>query len=240
MTDLTQIWVYLRGTPLLGLLLTLLAYQAALMVSEWSGRSPLVNPVVLAVAAIALLLGPLGLSYPDYFEGAQFIHFLLGPATVGLAVPIAKSWPLLRGQLPALLGAALVGGLTSITTAWLLGRLVGLPDALQAPLLTKSITTPIAMGIVEPLGISPSLAAVYAIATGAIGAMLATPLFNRLGLTVWPVRGFSIGLCAHGIGTSRAFAVHPDAGAFASLAMGLHGVLGAILLPSLGTLILSQ
>jgi putative effector of murein hydrolase len=106
-------------------------------------------------------------------------------------------------------------------------------------MLAKSVTAPIAMGISESMGISPTLTAVYAVLTGVIGAILATHLLNALGMKDWTARGFAVGVAAHGIGTSRAFAVHPDAGAFSSVGMGLHGVAGALFLPLLGPWLLS-
>jgi len=171
--------------------------------------------------------------YEVYFEGAQFIHFLLGTATVALAVPIAQGWPLLKGRIPVLLLAMLAGGTVSIASASILGLLLGLPDALLLPLVAKSVTAPIAMGIVDGTGISPTLTAIYAVLTGILGAISVRYLLDAIGMRNWADRGFALGIAAHGIGTSRAFSVHPDAGAFASIAMGLHGIAGAILIPPL-------
>jgi putative effector of murein hydrolase len=97
--------------------------------------------------------------------------------------------------------------------------------------MLKSVTAPIAMGIAERLGISPTLTAVFAIITGILGASIASFVLNAVGSKPWWQRGFSLGTAAHGIGASRAFSVSVEAGTFASLAMGLHGVLGALLIP---------
>ena len=183
--------------------------------------------IVLAVLVVAEM------PYETYFEGAQFIHFLLGTATVSLAVPIAQGWRLLKGRIPVLLMATLAGGAVSIASASLLGLLLDLPDALLLPLVAKSVTAPIAMGIVDGTGISPTLTAIYAVLTGILGAISVRYLLDAIGMRQWADRGFALGIAAHGIGTSRAFSVHPDAGAFASIAMGLHGIAGAILIPPL-------
>lgn len=237
--DLREIWVYLSGSPLFSLILTLVAYQLGVMAHQKAGRSPLVNPVAIAVALTAGVLLAIDMPYAQYFEGAQFIHFLLGTATVALAVPIAQGWHLLKGRFAELGLALAMGGLVSVVSSIGLAKLLNVPTDLVTPMLAKSVTAPIAMGISESMGISPTLTAVYAVLTGVIGAILATHLLNALGMKDWTARGFAVGVAAHGIGTSRAFAVHPDAGAFSSVGMGLHGVAGALFLPLLGPWVLS-
>ena len=102
---------------------------------------------------------------------------------------------------------------------------------MQRSLWAKSVTAPIAMGVAERIGASPTLTAVFAVVTGVLGAALGRFVLDAVGSREWWQRGFAIGIAAHGIGTSRAFSVHPEAGAYSSLAMGLHGVLGAVLIP---------
>lgn len=235
--ELHELWVYLQGTPLASLILTLAAYQAGVWIYERSGRMPIANPVGIAVLLVVLGLSAFDVRYSEYFEGAQFIHFLLGTATVGLAIPIAQAWHLFRAQWLAYGVALVAGGAVSISSALLLAHATGLPSAFIDPLWIKSITAPIGMGLADGLGISPSLTAVYAVCTGVLGAVIATPLLNAMGLRDWSARGFGVGVAAHGIGTSRAFVVHPNAGALASLGMGAHGILGALLIPPLATLI---
>jgi putative effector of murein hydrolase len=231
MTNVAQIWVYLSGSPLLALALTLWAYRIALLISARLGGHPLANPVALAVAFVALAITALGMPYAKYFEGAQFVHFLLGTATVSLAVPIYQGLAALRGKIAALGIALVAGGVTSIASAVAVARLLHADRLIIGGLYAKSLTTPIAMGVAERIGASPSLTAAYAVTTGVLGAVLGRFVLNGVGCRAWWQRGFAIGVAAHGIGTSRAFAVHPEAGAYASLAMGMHGVLGAVLLP---------
>ncbi len=232
---LAEVWVYLAATPLFGLTLTLATYVVADRVSQKSGRHPLANPVLWTVLAIILVLTASGTPYRRYFEGAQFVHFLLGTATVALAVPLARLWPELRARAPTLLLALLLGASISVAVAIGVGWSLGASGTLLASLLPKSVTAPIAMGIAEKVGGSATLAAVFAVTTGIVGAMVVTPLLNAMGVRDWAARGFALGLAAHGIGTARAWSVHPRAGAYASLAMGLHGVLGALLLPLLAS-----
>jgi predicted murein hydrolase (TIGR00659 family) len=231
--ELDKIWVYLSTSPLLGLTLTLLAYRVGWWLFVSSGRSPWVNPVLIAVALLAGALLATGTGYRTYFEGAQFVHFLLGPATVALAVPLFRHVGALKRSFAAVSVSLLVGGAvaagSAVGLAWLLGA--G-RDTLLA-LAPKSVTAPIAMGIAERIGGQPSLTAVLVILTGMVGAVVATGLLNLLRVRDWRARGFAVGLAAHGIGTARALQVHPLAGAFAGLAMGLNGVLTAALLPLL-------
>jgi len=226
-----EIWVYLSGTPLLALILTLAAYQAGVMIYERTKLNPLANPVLIAVALIAFALVALDMPYATYFEGAQFVHFLLGTATVSLAVPIYRGLPSLRGRMLPVLAALLGGGITSIVSAVLLARLLGADEAVVGGMISKSLTAPIAMGVAERIGASPTLTAVFTVTTGILGAALARFVLDAVRCRAWWQRGFAIGVAAHGIGTSRAFSVHPEAGAYAGLAMGLHGVFGAILIP---------
>ncbi|MBA3597097.1 MAG: LrgB family protein [Methylibium sp.] len=230
---LSEVWVYLAATPLFGLTLTLGTYVIAEHVSARSGRHPLANPVLWSVLAIIAVLWATGTPYRRYFEGAQFVHFLLGTATVALAVPLARLWPELRQRAGTLLTALLLGASTSIVAALGLAWMLGASPVMMASLLPKSVTAPIAMGIAERIGGSATLAAVFTVTTGIVGALVVTPLLNAMGVRNWAARGFALGLAAHGIGTARAWSVHPRAGAYASLAMGLHGVLGAVLLPGL-------
>jgi len=230
---LTEIWVYLAASPLLGLTLTLLAYQAAHWLYRRSGMSPLANPVAIAVAIIVALLTLTGTPYRSYFDGAQFVHFLLGPATVALAVPLYAQLPRLRQIFGPALVALAVGSLTAIVSAIAVGWLLGASPATLMSLAPKSVTTPIAMGIAEKIGGLPSLTAVLVVTTGILGAIGAQGLFNLLRCKDEAVQGFAIGVAAHGIGTARAFQISETTGAFAALAMGLNGLATALLLPLL-------
>ena len=159
------------------------------------------------------------------------MHFLLGTATVALAVPIYKGLGALRGRMLPLLAALAAGGAVSIASAVGIALLLGADRAIVGALWVKSVTAPIAMGVAERIGVSPTLTAVFAVSTGILGAMLARFVLDAVGSKAWWQRGFALGVASHGIGTSRAFSVSEEAGTYASLAMGLHGVLGALAIP---------
>jgi len=226
-----ELWVYLSATPLAGLTLTLVAYAVAWWCYVRTGMHPLANPVLIAVALIVAALVGTRTDYRTYFDGAQFVHFLLGPAVVGLAVPLAREWESVRRLAVPIAGALVVGSLVALTSAVGLAWLLGASPATLLSLAPKSVTAPVAMGIAEKLGGLPALAAVFAVITGILGAALGKYVLDACRVRDWRARGFALGLAAHGIGTARAFQVNADAGAFAGLAFALHALVAAIAFP---------
>jgi predicted murein hydrolase (TIGR00659 family) len=233
MTEFPEIWSYLSRGPLLWLTATLAAYAIGDACFRAAGRAPVVNPVLIAVSLLAALLYATGTAYPTYFEGAQFVHFLLGPATVCLALPLWDNLPRVRRAALPLIAALLAGSATAIGAALGIAYTLGITGETLASLAPKSATAPVAIGISQAIGGSPTLTAVLVILTGITGAVVATPLLNLMGIKDWRARGFALGVAAHGIGTARAFQVHPTAGAFAGLGMGLNAVLTALIAPAI-------
>ncbi|MCB1455438.1 MAG: LrgB family protein [Nitratireductor sp.] len=233
MRDLSQVWVYLAASPLLHLTLTLIAYQAGQWLHARSGNNPLVNPVLIAVLALVAILVATGTSYQSYFEGAQFVHFLLGPATVALAIPLYRQFSHVRKSALAILASIIAGSLTAAGSAVVIAWLMGARESAIISLAPKSVTAPVAMGIAEQLGGLPSLTAALVILTGITGAMLGPLVLNLLKIGDWQARGLAMGTASHGIGTARALQVNEVAGAFSGLAMGLNALATAILLPLL-------
>ena len=231
MTEAALIWSYLSREPLLWLTATLLAYAVADAASRRTGRAPWANPVLFAVILLAALLAVTGTPYATYFEGAQFVHFMLGPATVALAAPLFGNLAHVRRAALPMAAALIAGSLTAMVSALAVAKLLGVGGTLLPSVAAKSTTAPVAIGIAEALGGQPTLAAVLVLLTGIIGAVVATPLLNLLRLTDWRARGFAVGVAAHGIGTARAFQVHETAGAFAGIGMGLNAVLTALVAP---------
>lgn len=229
--DFGLLWVYLSASPLLGLTLTLCAYVCAHWLYARSGYSPLANPVAIAVALVCAVLALSGMSYRDYFSGAQFVHFLLGPATVALAIPLVRQLPRLRRTFVPLFCGLACGSVTAIVSAVATMIAMGGSSQLAVSIGPKSATTPIAMAVAEKLGGLPAVTAVLVISTGIFGAIVARFIFERLHIKSGEVQGFALGVASHGIGTARAFQVSPEMGAFAGLGMGLNGVLTALIAP---------
>ena len=228
---LFELWVYLAATPLAGLTLTLVAYAVAWQCYLRSGMHPVVNPVLISVALIVTVLWVSDTRYQTYFDGAQFVHFLLGPAVVGLAVPLAREWASVRKLAMPIAGALVVGSTVALVSTVVLAQVLGATPATLMSLAPKSVTAPIAMGIAQKIGGVPALAAVFAVTTGVIGAALGKYVLDACGVRDWRARGFALGMAAHGIGTARAFQVNAEAGTYASLAFALHGLIAAVLFP---------
>ncbi|MFV0334975.1 MAG: LrgB family protein [Tropicimonas sp.] len=231
MSDVASIWSYLSAGPLLWLSLTITAYLIADGLAARLGRPALANPVLIAVTLLAAMLFLTGTPYATYFEGAQFIHFLLGPATVALAVPLHANLSVIRRAALPILAALVAGSVMAALSAVLLAKAFGLPEAVIISIAPKSTTAPVAIGISEALGGNLTLTAVLVIVTGIIGAITVTPLMNALGIRDWRARGLAVGIAAHGIGTARAFQVNELAGAFAGIGLALNALLTALLVP---------
>jgi predicted murein hydrolase (TIGR00659 family) len=226
-----RLWVYLQTTPLFWLTATLGAFLIADEISKRLRRNPLVNPVLIAVALVAALLKLSDTPYKTYFDGAQFVHFLLGPATVALGAPLYKNFALVRRNALPMAAALVVGALVAIVSSVLIAAWLGAPRVALVSMAPKSVTAGVAMAVSEKLGGLPPLTAVLVILTGVIGAVVVTPLMNALRIRDYAARGFAAGLASHGIGTARAFTVDPVAGAFAGIAMGLNAVVTPVLVP---------
>lgn len=227
-TSLASLFMH---SPLPWLLLTLVSYLAALWLYRRSGSNPLLIPVLTAVLVIVAVLLLTDTPYPVYFEGVQPLYFLIGPATVALAVPLYGQMGRIR-QMWLPIGIALVVGssvaiVSALGVAWALG---GEMETLLS-LAPKSASMPFAMPVAERLGGLASLAAVAVAITGIAGTIMARPLLNLMRVQDPAVRGFAVGLTAHAIGTAREIQDNETAGAFAALAMGLNGIATAVLVP---------
>lgn len=219
------------ASPLFGLTLTLIIYILAQMLFVRLGSHPILHPVLISVLLLMAILWWTRIPYNHYFNGGQYLHFLLGPATVALALPLYQQWARLRRLwlpiLIALLAGSLIGALSAIGIA----RLLGLDLQTQLSLAPKSVTTPVAMSITEILGGIPSLTAALVVLTGILGALLGPWLLQRLGFRDESIKGLALGVAAHGIGTARALQLGSQMGAFAGLAMALSALVTALLLP---------
>lgn len=236
MDEFVELWIYLSSTPLFGLTATLVVYVTTQAVYDRLNHHPLANPVLWSIIAIAVFLLATGTAYQVYFSGAQFIHFLLGPAVVALAWPLWVRREVLARHARPLLLAAVIGGAVGSGAAVGMGWLLGLPPSVLLSLAPKAITAPVAMGIAQSIQGIPELAAVFVLTTGLIGAILGSYVFKLIGEHQWPVQGFAFGTQAHGFGTARALQLNAEAGAYAGLALGLQALLGSLLIPLIHTL----
>ena len=218
--------------PLVAIVLTLGAYLFGVEVQKRL-RTPYANPVLIAIVLIGVTLRLFHLSYQDYFTGAQFIHFLLGPATVALAIPMVRALEHIRRGLWPMLSALLAGSLVGIVSGYGLVRLLGGSQAIALSMAPKSLTTPIAIAVSASVGGIPSLSAVLAILGGILVAISIDPLLHALKINEPSARGLAAGTAGSGIGASRVIPQHTLSAAFAGIAIGANGILTAVLAPLL-------
>jgi predicted murein hydrolase (TIGR00659 family) len=226
-----EFWVYFAAKPLFWLIVTIIVFMFSAAVNRRLGGTPLVHPVLLSLTLIIIFLVATGTQYETYFEGAQFIHFLIGPATVALAIPLYDHFERVKQLWLPLLVACVVGASTAIVSVLIVAQWFDVPHAVLLSMAPKSVTSPIAIGIAEKIGGFPSLAAGIVLVTGAIGCLLAPLIFKLLNVKDDAVKGFSLGLSAHGFGTAQALEISALAGAFSGLAMGLTGLITAFIMP---------
>jgi len=223
----------LWATPLPGVMLTLAAYELARAVQRRGAGHPLLNPVAVSAAIVILVLRLTGTGYARYVGSARVLLWLLGPATVALAVPLARELPRLSRMAWPVLVAVTTGAITSIASTLALARLTGADAALARAMAPKSATTPIAIGIAEKIGAAPELTAAIVVCTGITGAILGPVLLRALRIEGPALRGIATGTAAHGIGTASLYRSSPEAAAYSGLAMGLTGFITALATPSL-------
>jgi predicted murein hydrolase (TIGR00659 family) len=230
---LFHVWAYLQTQPLLGLTATVCVWEIAALIDARARHQAFTNPTVISILILVALLLATGTSYHAYFTGAQYIHFLLGPATVALAVPMFDNWPAIKRDFGPIALSLTAGSLAAAGSAMLIARALGAPKSVVISLGPKSVTTPIAMGIAQDLGGQPSLTAVFVLITGMFGAMICIAAMRLARVSDWRARGLAAGTAAHGIATARMLVLNQTAGAYGGLAIGLNGLVTSIALPLL-------
>ncbi|MBN3827521.1 LrgB family protein [Burkholderia sp. Ac-20384] len=223
-------------TPVWGLLATLAAYQIGLSVNQLAKGNVLANPVLVSVLLLVVLLKAAHIPYDNYFAGARFVHFLLGPATVALALPMYCNRHHIRRTAAALVPALIAGSVVSAGAALLIGKFSGAAPVVTTSLIAHSATTPIAMSISAGIGGSPALAATFTLLTGIMGVLLIRVVSAVMRVTDARAQGLAAGTAGHGLTTAHMLAINETAGAFGGLAIGMNGVLTAILAPLLVSL----
>jgi len=231
-----HVWSYLQTQPLLGLTATLVTWEFAAAIDRRAGHKPFTNPTVLSILFLACALLITRTPYAAYFNGAQYVHFLLGPATVALAIPMYANWQAIKTHFTAIMISLTAGSITAALSAMLIARALGAPHEVLISLGPKSVTTPIAMGIAQNLGGQPPLTAVFVMLTGIFGTIICTPVFKLLHIRDWRAQGLAAGTAAHGLATSRMILLNETAGAFGGVAIGLNGIVTSLALPLLVSL----
>jgi predicted murein hydrolase (TIGR00659 family) len=226
-------WTAVSTSPVLGVALTLAAYQLARWLWVRTGNHPAVNPVLIAIVVVGTALWVMGIDYDTYMEGGSVIALLLGPATVALAWPLHLEMTLVRrAAVPILLGVA-AGSAVAIVVAIGSTRLLGGSEDLALAMAPKSTTTPVAIALAQTIGGIPALTAVLTILTGITGAVIGPRVLTAMRVRNHVVRGLAVGVASHGIGTAQMLQESRTEGAFSGLAMALTALATSIWLPLL-------
>ena len=234
---LHETWDWVTHSPVFFLLVTLAGYELGRTLRARTAH-PLAQPVLVAVVLVVAVISGLHIDYRTYRSGAGLIAFLLGPATVALAIPLHRQTHRLRGVVGPMLVALVAGSVVSVASGIVLVRLLGGSEALARTMGPKSTTTPVAIALADRFDGIPELAAVFAIIVGTLGAVLGPTLLDRLRIGDPRARGLAVGAVSHGIGTARMLHESPVEGAFAGLSMGLTALVTCIVMPLLVPLLL--
>jgi len=233
MPTLESLWHGAVQSPVFGVAATLAAYQIGLLTQKLCRGVTLVNPLLIAVVLLVGLLEATKTSYADYMKGGAVLSFLLGPATVALALPLYNNMTSIRKNALSIIPAVLAGSVTTCVLAMAIGAWLGASPAVVLTLGTHSATTPVAMGIADQIGGQDSLAAAFTLLTGLCGVMSFSAVMALARVKDWRARGLGIGVAAHGLGTARMFQLNETAAAYAGMAIGLGALITAILTPFL-------
>jgi predicted murein hydrolase (TIGR00659 family) len=235
--EVSTLWQAFVALPALWIAITGVTYVASLEVRRRTNSHPVANPVLISVVLVVCILQVTRTPFETYFRATSLINVLVGPATVALAIPLYNQIDRLRAMSRSLSVALVVGSIVAIGSAVVIGHLSGASPDLLLALAPKSATMPVAMGVVEKLGGVPSLAAVTVTATGVTGAVLGPWVLDLMRVEDPAVRGFSLGLTSHGVGTAQALRASEMAGGFAALGMGLNAMATTVLVPLVGWLL---
>jgi len=216
--------------PLFGIFITILAFQIAQFI-KGKTKFVLFNPVLVSIILIIGVLILFKIDFDDYNVGGQYLGFLLGPTVVALGVLFYEKYEQIKSNIIPFLLAILAGGTLSIISVVLIAFFMGAPDIIIKSIVSKSVTTPIAIEIAKVIGGVPSIAAGIVIAVGIFGNAFGPSILKFLGITNKSAIGTALGTAAHGIGTARALEEGKLPGAYSGLAMCVNGFLTAVIAP---------
>ncbi len=226
----------LKNSAFFGFVLTFLSYQIGLMVKR-RFQVAIANPLLVAEVLVVVFLLTLDIDYQVYNTGAQYISYLLTPATVCLAIPLYKQLRLLKDNLAAVIGGIAAGVLTSAFSIFVLSKLFGLSHMYYVTLLPKSITTAIGMGVSEEAGGIAALTVVSIIITGLFGNVAGEFILRLFRIRNSIAKGVALGTAAHAIGTSKALELGEVEGAMGSLSIAVAGLMTVVVVPMMSGLI---
>ncbi|MBT3134769.1 LrgB family protein [Alteromonas sp. ALT199] len=218
-------------TGLLWLCVSLISYVIALGVNKKCNGHPVAHPIIITALLVSVGLSLTNTSVVEYQRSASLLHWLLGPITVALALPIYRQWQKLKYYGWRLIVSIVFGGIIAPVTAWFSLYILDAPTAINMTMLAKSITTPLAMEASAQIGGVPALAAVFVITTGIVGAIVAAGMFSVFNVTDRQAQGIALGTVAHAVGTAKAIHMGEEVAAMATLGLCVNGIFTALAIP---------
>lgn len=212
-----------------GLALSLFMYFTVDYLKKWI-KTSLFNPLLISSLLIILILALLKIEYSEYNQSAQWLHFMLTPATIVLAVPLYQQIKLLQEHALVIFLGVLSGVIASLISVYLLSLLFGLDQTMLITLLPKSITAAIAIGVAEEYQGIVTITVAAVIITGITGNVIAEPVCKFFRIKNPIAKGIAIGTSSHVVGTSKAMEMGEVEGAMSSLAIVVAGLTTVILL----------
>ena len=211
----------------IGVLISLASYALGVWLLKKTGLS-FFNPLLVSIILVILFLSVSGINYSTYAESADYISFLLTPATICLAVPLYEQFKLLKKNWKAVVAGIVSGVVSSLVCIFLMALLFRFDHQTYVTFLPKSITTAIGMGVAEELGGYVSLAVVVIVITGVLGNVIAEAVLKLFKIEEPIAKGIAIGSSSHAVGTAKAMEIGQIEGAMSSLSIVVCGLLTVI------------
>lgn len=227
---------FFTSSVFFGLVLTLGTFQLARVINRRIGKT-VFNPLLFSMTTCCLILLAFKIDYSDYYRGAQYVDFLLTPATICLAIPLYRQFELLKQNIPAVAAGCVAGVVAHMLGCMLMLMLFRMEPAEYITLLPKSITTAIGKGLSEELGGYPAITMASIMLTGIFGAVAAPAILKLFRITEPLAQGLAIGTASHAAGTSRAVEIGEIQGAASSLAIVVTGLLTVVVAPFMAQLV---
>lgn len=213
-----------------GVVISVVAYWIGEKMKEkW--KLPIFNPLLIAAVIVIAVLLLCDIDYEIYNQGAQYITFLLTPATICLAVPLYRQLQILKKNVAAILISIFLGCIAHVLILLGIAALFKVDDILTLSFLPKSVTTPIALGISHEIGGIQAVTIVGVCVAGILGSIVGPSVFKLFRITEPVAQGLGLGAPSHAIGTSKALELGEIQGAMSSLAIVVTGILTVIIVP---------
>lgn len=216
------------SSPFFGITLSIVAYSIGIWLNRKT-RLAIFNPLLISYLIIIPLLYFLNIPLEWYNEGGDIINMFLSPATAVLAITVYRQRKLLKEHILAILAGTIAGSLCSIIVVYLLAHLFGLSEEMTSSLITKSITTPMAIAVSDSIGGIQSITVLSVIVTGTLGNIIGPTLIRIFRIKNEIAQGMALGASSHAVGTSRAIELGEIQGSLSSIALVMSGIITVIL-----------